>query len=107
MEVGESLIETLQREVREEVGLDVTGESVELIDDKGSGEAVKRLESGEEVLCVMKFFVYRIEVKVSACEVSLKPGDDFIECKWFRKTSLPVDELVPAGVALFERLGYL
>ena len=60
--VDEDKETALAREIREETGIDVAGYEIELIDSSGRGEVKKILATGEEVLCKMNFFVYRIDI---------------------------------------------
>ena len=103
---GESLLEAVKREVLEEVGLDLALTDFSLIDDQGEGEAVKILDTGKKVLCQMRFYVFQAQIALRAEEISIKPGDDFIEAAWFKKSELLELKLVPAGLPLFKRLGY-
>ncbi len=58
---SEDKITALIREIKEETGIVISPEKIELVDDHGYGESEKTLkENGERVLCKMKFSVYKI-----------------------------------------------
>lgn len=105
IEPGESQIQALSREIREEVGISIQGLEVSLLSDKDSGSAVKRLSSGEEVLCHMKFFVYLIHLPGLSGDIETIAGDDFAEISWFTQSELSEIKLVPAGERLFAEFG--
>lgn len=103
----ESQTEALRREVREEVGIDI-GASAALVDDKGSGEAEKTLKNtGEVVLCKMRFNVYRVNLNEDAAEVKTNLHDDLVKVAWINLSELGSYKLTPPSIALFTRLGYL
>ena len=97
------------REVREEVGIDITRLPVELVDDSMTGEAEKNLrETGERVLAKMKFHTYKVILDVPASEarVTLDPHE-FNEYKWVNISELKSLKLSPPSAELFGRLGYI
>lgn len=105
---GESKMQALRREMLEEIGLDVDNCRVELADDQGRGESHKRLpETGETVLCKMRFAVYRVDVGENAEDIKLQAGDDLQELRWFGVAALREAKLTPPSVELFKRLGLL
>lgn len=109
VEEGEDLLQALQREVFEETGLDISSYQIEMIDDKGHGISEKILkDTGEKVICRMKFFVYKIVIldKV-ASEIDLVPSDDLERVVWTKIENLREKRLTPPSVELFRRLGYL
>jgi ADP-ribose pyrophosphatase YjhB (NUDIX family) len=61
VEEGESLVEALIREIKEETGVDISNEQINCVDNKGFGEATKILPSGEKVIVEMKFIVFEIK----------------------------------------------
>ncbi|MGF7229667.1 MAG: NUDIX hydrolase [Candidatus Saccharibacteria bacterium] len=96
----------LQREILEEVGIDISGASVALADDQGSGQTEKTLkETGEHVLCNMKFNVYRVDLLVEAKDIKLQPTDDLATLEWVPINKLSDYKLTPPSISLFERLG--
>lgn len=105
---AEDQIEALIREIREETGINVSPESLELIDDKGTGESEKILKAtGEKVLCQMKFNVYKTTLDQNAEEVLVSLDDDLIKYQWSDLSELKNLKLTPPSVELFTRLGYL
>ena len=105
---GEDKISALVREVQEETGIVVSLEKVELVDDKGHGESEKTLkETGERVLCKMKFNVYKVVLDQDASEVLVSLDDDLMKYQWTDLADIKNLKLTPPSVELFTRLGYL
>ena len=106
-EKNETLLEALEREMREEVGIEVANGAVKLLDDSGKGGSEKTLDSGEVVWCEMKFNVFEIELDEYADEITVNPGDDIVETLWAEKDKLKDLQLTPPSIELFNKLGYL
>ncbi len=105
---GENFTRALVREIKEEVGIDISPYKIELVDDIGRGESEKVLkETGERVMCKMKFYVYKIQFDKNADEISVNLADDLKEHRWFDIGELKNFKLAPPSVALFRRQGYL
>ena len=103
---GEAQEQALHREILEEVGIDITGCKVALADNQGSGETEKMLkDTGEKVLCKMKFYVYRVDVDSNAASIEIKPNDDLVKLEWVELADLGKYKLTPPSEALFKRLG--
>lgn len=109
VKLGETKLEALQREVKEETGIEILPYNKTLIDDLGTGESEKVLkESGERVICKMKFFVYKIEINnKNSSKIKTKLSDDLIRIKWIDITELNKYKLTPPSGKLFRKLGYL
>jgi 8-oxo-dGTP diphosphatase len=105
----EDLLTALKREIQEEVGIDISPYQISLVDDLGTGSTEKILkDTGEKVLCDMKFNVYKIDiVDKNATDISVKLNDDLIQYLWATNEELGKMPLVPASVSLFKRLGIL
>lgn len=105
---GETDMEALRREMREETGIDIKGLEVELIDDKGRGESEKTLkDTGERVRCEMDFYVYRIQLKEKADDMKICLSDDLVEYKWYSVSELAQVESTPPSQVLFRKLGLI
>ena len=105
---GEDHINALRREILEEVGIDITQAKVNLADDQGTGQTEKTLQdSGETVLCKMKFNVYRVDVNQNAADIKTSLDDDLVKVAWVDPEDLAKYKLTPPSVTLFARLGYL
>jgi len=105
---GENKEEALKREVKEETGIDISQYKIDLIDQEGRGESRKILKSGEEVLCKMKFFVYKIEIgDKKSSKILVNLNDDLMEYRWTDLKDLPNIKLTPPSLELFKKLGYI
>ncbi|MDB5190042.1 MAG: hypothetical protein JWN49_368 [Parcubacteria group bacterium] len=105
---GEEKITALVREVKEEVGIDISSCLIELIDDQGKGEAEKTLkDTGERVLCHMTFNVYKVTLDIDADDVVVSLDDDLVTYQWTKLEDLKTLKLTPPSIMLFKRLGYL
>jgi len=105
---GETKIQTLVREVKEEASLDVSAYEAELVEDAATGESEKTLrDTGERVLVHMHFFTYRINVPLLAEDIKVQAGDDLAELAWVPIDKLAEYKLSPPSENLFKKLGYL
>lgn len=106
---GEEKVDALIREIREEAGIDISAYPIELVDDIGGGTSEKTLgDTGETVLCEMKFFVYRVVLlDQNAEDVEVSLNDDLVEYAWTDLADLDLLKLTPPSAELFKRLGYL
>jgi len=109
IEANEDKVSALIREINEEVGIDIAPYPIALADDKGEGESEKVIkETGERVLCKMKFYVYKVVINdKDASEIKIQLNDDLISCRWSNLLDLENMKITPPSVALFKRLGYL
>ena len=108
IEKNETLEQALKREVREEVGIDISPYKISPIPLAGSGTTEKVLETGEKVLCKMEF--NRFEVKIGdrdAKDIELHPTDDLVEMRWFGVEELPNVKQIPGGKEFFQQAGYI
>ena len=105
---GEQPIPALIRQVKEEIGLDISHRPIELIDNHGRDEAEKILDTGEHVIAKMKFTVYKVVLDKLAGDVRLNlDSREFVEYQWSDVKNLQKMQLTPPSVELFKRLGYL
>lgn len=106
---NETKIQTLTREVKEEVGIDISKEKIEFINFKYKGESEKILrDTGERVLAKMDFNVYKVTIAdKNSSEIKVKLDKEFMKYKWFNLTKISKTQLTPPSVILFKHLGYL
>jgi 8-oxo-dGTP pyrophosphatase MutT (NUDIX family) len=108
IEDGETQEQALKREMAEELGIDTDDAEVSLLDSEGRGESQKTLkQTGETVLCRMKFYVYRIYINKKAADIIVTPGDDIEGYMWADAEKLSAYKLTPPSIKLFNRLGWL
>lgn len=106
VEPGETHVAALQRELIEEIGLKVTPDQLQLVEDDAVGESLK-IVAGEQVLCKMRFFVYRIDIPLESTQISIKLGDDLVKYEWVEISKLGAYKLTPPSVQTFTRLGLI
>lgn len=105
---GESKTEALAREIKEEVGIDIAGRKLELVDNEDRGVSEKfDKETGEKILVEMYFNVYKVVLNENSNDVNLSLDDDLAEAKWLNLSELRNIKLTPPSVKLFRKLGYI
>jgi 8-oxo-dGTP pyrophosphatase MutT (NUDIX family) len=98
----------LIREIKEEVGINISQEKIELVDDQGTGTTEKLLkDTGEKVLCEMEFNVYKIKLNQNADDIQINLSDDLVKYKWFERSELKNVKLTPPSEKLFGKLGLI
>ena len=106
---GENPEDALVREMKEELGIDVSNTHIELLEWRGHGKTEKTLkETGEKVIADMTFLVYKIQLDVPAGEVVFNfDPHEIAEYRWSDPSELPNLKLTPPSIELFTHLGYL
>jgi 8-oxo-dGTP pyrophosphatase MutT (NUDIX family) len=85
---GETKEQALQREMREETGIDISTGKIQAINEL-TGEHEKTLrDTGERVFVKMHFYNYRIDLLQNAEDIVVRAEDDWYMPRWFT-----VDEL--------------
>lgn len=105
VEAGETDEQALEREVREETGLDISEDEVKLIDTAGASQTKKTIPGQGSTLVHMQFYTYLVRLAEPHRTVHVTAGDDLIGFKWFDQTSLRAAKLTPPAIELFERIG--
>ncbi len=109
IEKGESRKAAVVREVKEETGIDITPYTIVFLGDMGEGESEKTLkDTGERVLCKMKFYDYKVVLRdKDADQIEVRLGDEFVKYRWSEIAELKSLKLTPPSTVLFKRLGYI
>ena len=91
--------------IKEETGIDISNYKIELIDNSGIGESKKIMKTGEEVLCRMNFFVYKIEINdKNSADIKIDLNDDLVEYRWTKLKELPSLKLTPPSTETIKLL---
>jgi len=105
---GETKEIALIREIKEEVGIDISQEKIKLVDDQGTGTTEKILkETGEKVLCEMEFNVYKIKLDQNVNDIQINLSDDLVKYKWFEISELKNVKLTPPSEKLFKKIKFI
>jgi 8-oxo-dGTP diphosphatase len=108
VEPHESHHQAVRREILEETGINISSMVIDMLDADGRGEAEKRdPHTGETVLAVMNFFVYKVQMPFLAAQVRLDPQSDLAELAWVSVSDLAQYKLTPPSVMLFVKMGWL
>ncbi len=97
IEVGETKLQAVIRETREETGIDISAAEISWFDDVSEGKSEKTLRgSGERVFVEMKFYDYVVKLSQSSGDIAVQSADDFTDARWFSREELTGLELAPA-----------
>jgi 8-oxo-dGTP pyrophosphatase MutT (NUDIX family) len=106
---GENKLQALIREIKEEIGINISEAKITPVDYKYNGESEKTLkETGERVFVKMDFNAYKVLIfDRNSNEINIKLNDEFTEYKWFGTTDLKDIKLAPPSILLFKKLKYI
>jgi 8-oxo-dGTP pyrophosphatase MutT (NUDIX family) len=108
IEQGETQLQAVRREVREETGLDITPFETELVNSANKGKSEKTLkETGERVLVHMNFFDFVVNIPLSTDKIGVHPTEELVELCWLSAHQLTSANLSPPIVKLLKKVGYL
>ncbi len=108
IEEGESQMDALAREMKEELSLEIEKHTVRLVDDKGRGRAIRmNKRTQEQELVSMRFFVYEILIDQLSSDVRLSLSDELVKYDWFDHKDLKTVKLTPPSRRYFKRKGYI
>ncbi len=105
---GETPEEAAVRELKEELGLDVSGYPAKLIANHRTAQTQKTLATGEVVTLDLELHDFHIVLHDHAKdELILVAEDDFKQPVWVHKTQVDPAAISPPTVWLLQELGYL
>jgi len=105
---GETYLQAIIREVKEETGLDISTEDIRQVDRVSYGQSKKILrDSGEEVMGDYTFYNFVVNLRRKSTEVELVSDDDFAEAAWHDVSKLKDMKLSPPSVENLKYIGYL
>lgn len=108
IEANETRTEAVQREILEEVGIDITGMELNEMEIVLTGSSTKTLkETCETVNVEMTFYNFKVDLPLSAAEIPLKLEDDFASAEWIPLTNLKGMKFSPSVEEVLKHLGYL
>jgi hypothetical protein len=92
----------------EEVGIDITGASITMVNNTQSGESEKVLkDSGERVLVHMRFNDFAIKLPQPAADIPIICDDDFTSGAWIPVQNLSSLKLTEPTQHTLQKLGFL
>ena len=105
---GETLTQALVREVKEEVGLEISDLPMKLLSDTDTDQAEKVDKfTGEQLFVSMQFNTYQVDLPVNANEIKISLNDDVRECRWVSIQALEEYKLTPPSIKVFSKLGWV
>jgi 8-oxo-dGTP pyrophosphatase MutT (NUDIX family) len=105
---GETKLQAVCREILEEVGVDISLASVELIPEVQTGITEKTLrDTGERVLVDMTFYNFRVDIDASAKDIPLTVEDDFGYAEWVPSELLAENSYSPSVENLLRYLNLI
>jgi 8-oxo-dGTP pyrophosphatase MutT (NUDIX family) len=108
MEENENQMETLAREIKEEVDIDISSAGIDKTPFVCDGKSEKTLRNtGERVLIEMTFNDYKVVLNEISSKVKVKLNEEFVEYKWFGVEELKNIKHTPPSILLFKSYGYL
>ena len=107
VEEGESNLQALIREIKEETGIEILGLEPLLLDDTQKATAKKFLKAtSETVICHMNFHDYKVCLPLNSEKIVLEPTDDLVELQWFTIEETKNIKLTPPSEILFSKFLY-
>jgi 8-oxo-dGTP pyrophosphatase MutT (NUDIX family) len=108
IEDGEDKVTALIREVKEEVGIDISKYKIEFVTDEDKGSAERTLASGEKVIAEMQFNVYKIVLEDwNSDKTDFIFNDDLVQAQWFTISEIGTVKLTPPSEKYFRKIGYI
>ena len=105
---GEDERIALNREMKEETGIDISPYPAELVFESEDETEKTLKESGERVLAKMKFHTYKvIMADKNADEIPVTLDEEHIDYRWVTTSELKDLKLPSPSIKLFQKLGYL
>ena len=108
VEEGETKLEALIREMKEETRLDISPYKHKIVEDGASGQSEKTLkDTGERVIVHMNFFTYEIRIDLESRDIPVGTTEELVEIKWIAGDDLSSENLAPPTVKLLKKLKYI
>ncbi len=105
---GETHAQALVREMKEEVGIDITDLPTKLLSDSETDQTEKTDKvTGEQMLVTMQFNTYQVDLPLDASLIQIHPNDDLHECRWVSIQDLDDYKLTPPSIKVFSKLGWV
>lgn len=107
VEEGEDYRAALIREMREEVGLDVSPYDHRLVDESGDSQEKYLRDTGETVWAVMQFYTYHIVLPTLAAETPVVIDNEHTAFQFVPIAELATYDMPPPSVNLFKKMHYI
>ena len=105
---NETKEDAMKREVLEEVGIDITGATIQMINGTQSGESEKILrDTDERVLVRMHFNDFSVTIPKPAATIMIKSDDDFTDAVWVPIQNLAELKLTEQTKFTLKKIGVL
>lgn len=108
IDIGETNEQAVNREILEEVGIDIKNAKKVLLDEIQTGTTEKTLrDTGERVLVDMTFYNFRVDIDLPASEIAIKLEDDFGYAEWVPFNQISEREYSPSVEGILKGQGLL
>lgn len=108
IEVGETRLEAMRREILEEVGLDISKSTTKELEKPSTGTSEKVLrDTGERVTMNMTFYDFVVQLDMDAKDYTLRFEDDLSRAEWFSGKELTSAIVGPATLKILKQLKFV